>query len=128
MKNPFADRLPRQAPDYGQRLAETDSPRQTATARPAGFTLIELLVVISIIAILAAILLPALASAKEKARRIQCVANLRQIGIVTIAYAGENDDRIISARHQVGGVATFVQLAIDPPYAAAFASLSVAIS
>ena len=69
--------------------------------RPLGFTLIELLVVISIIAILAAMLLPALSRSKQSAKRLVCVNHLRQLGLATIMYVGDNDGYYPSSNSSV---------------------------
>ncbi len=66
---------------------------ESSTAR-RGFTLIELLVVIAIIAILAAVLFPAFAQARDKARATACMSNMKQLGVALQMYLQENDERL----------------------------------
>jgi len=73
-----------------------------------GFTLIELLVVIAIIAILAAILFPVFAQARESARRASCVSNLKQIGAAAIMYASDNDGLVLRVASSVSSIDTNV--------------------
>ena len=68
-----------------------------SVSKPSGFTLVELLVVIAIIALLMAILMPALQRVKEQANEIRCRANLRQYGIAMVIYLDDHDDTFPSA-------------------------------
>jgi prepilin-type N-terminal cleavage/methylation domain-containing protein/prepilin-type processing-associated H-X9-DG protein len=78
--------------------------RQKTLVRRVGFTLVELLVVISIIALLMAILLPALNKARTQAKRIVCLSDLRQLTLGWTAYASGNNDKIVN-----GAPVTLVQ-------------------
>jgi len=70
----------------------------SAVHRKPGFTLIELLVVIAIIAILAAILFPVFARARESARKTSCLSNMKQIGLASLMYAQDYDETYEDAR------------------------------
>jgi len=85
LRQPAARRLP----------AAKNSDGQVSNQRRAGFTLIELLVVIAIIAILAALLLPALASAKKRATQSTCLSNQKQLALAWMMFADDNSDLVV---------------------------------
>lgn len=82
-----------------------------ALQRYRAFTLIELLVVISIIALLIAILLPALGAAKDSAKRVECVSNLRQLATTVTAVATDEKGQFIDCR--LGNPTQYVQIAFN---------------
>jgi prepilin-type N-terminal cleavage/methylation domain-containing protein/prepilin-type processing-associated H-X9-DG protein len=105
-------------------------------ARRRGFTLIELLVVVAIIAVLAALLLPALGSARERGRMSVCASNLKQISLAVQLYADDHNGAIVPGQYGGGGTpvtATWPSILVrfgyvEAPYAPADNVLSTAAS
>jgi prepilin-type N-terminal cleavage/methylation domain-containing protein/prepilin-type processing-associated H-X9-DG protein len=93
------------------------TPRNTGFPTGAGFTLIELLVVIAIIAILAAILFPVFAQARDKARQTSCLSNIKQIGLGLMMYVQDYDERYPGALQAIqtinGGSTSDMRIPLD---------------
>jgi prepilin-type N-terminal cleavage/methylation domain-containing protein len=110
----------------------TQSKPHRARNEGSGFTLIELLVVIAVIAILAAIILPVLAQAKERGLRTYCANNLRQIAVGMVIYAGDNKDYVVSCRPLSGATPTtpgkYNQHAINTSDAVATATVNIPLT
>lgn len=85
-------------------MAHTDHPIRTACMQRSAFTLIELLVVVSIIAVLASMLLPALGLIRGLARTTQCASNMRQTGMFISEYCNDNEGRFPGSGQSTGSV------------------------
>src|SRR4051795_2249509 len=83
----------------GGKVDNSKSMRSSTKIRTIGFTLIELLVVIAIIALLAAILFPVFARARENARKSSCLNNLKQVGIGLLQYAQDYDEIVVNGEN-----------------------------
>jgi prepilin-type N-terminal cleavage/methylation domain-containing protein len=92
----LAEMVPEPAPPICSRFGGEPGEIKNAELK-MGFTLIELLVVVAIIGILAALLLSAISSAKQRAIRIKCLSNLKQIDLAVISYAQDNKDRLLAS-------------------------------
>ncbi len=86
--------------------------KQKAKYGPKGFTLIELLVVIAIIAVLAAILFPVFAKAREKARQTSCASNMKQLGLALLQYEQDFDECHMSWNESIGATNVHWQLVL----------------
>lgn len=89
---------------------QKDIPAKGGSGNPGwNFTLVELLFVVSIIAMLTALLLPALGKARQSVIRIACVSNMRQIGSATFLYGSDNDGRILTPGRPSGCINQYLQ-------------------